>query len=473
MADILLAHCNHLFFDRKQARKMQPYPPLQTLIAAACLRRDGFDVALFDCTLDYSEDAFRRALEQHHPRMLVLCEDNFNFITKMCLTRNRELAFFMCQAAREAGVRVVVNSSDATDHIADYIQNGADFVIFGEVEGTLLEVAQHLVRSSPDEPPNALAGLAYRDPDTQGLRINPPRALMQDLDALPPPAWDLIDVEAYRDAWMRAHGYFSLNMVSSRGCPYRCNWCSKPIYGNNYHFRSPLQVAEEMRLLKNSVKPDHIWFADDIFALSVQWTLRFADAVETLDARIPFKMQSRCDLMTRSTVTALRRAGCAEVWMGAESGSQKVLDAMEKGMSVEQTYRACENLRANGIRIGLFLQFGYPGETWQDIQSTINMVREAQPDDIGVSVSYPLPGTTFFNLVEAQFGPKKNWEDSDDLAMMFQGAYRSEFYRALRDALHAQVAGAREHELSALWRQVEALEKTSATANPTPLWTCC
>jgi len=121
MADILLAHCNHLFFDRKQARKMQPYPPLQTLLAAACLRREGFEVALFDCTLEYTPEAFRHALDRHHPRMVVLCEDNFNFLTKMCLTRNRELAFSMCQAAKEARLPVVVNSSDATDHIADYL----------------------------------------------------------------------------------------------------------------------------------------------------------------------------------------------------------------------------------------------------------------------------------------------------------------------------------------------------------------
>ena len=141
-------------------------------------------------------------------------------------------------------------------------------------------------------------------------------------------------------------------------------------------------------------------------------------------------MQSRCDLMTRDTVDALRRAGCAEVWMGAESGSQKVLDAMEKSMRVEQTYAACANLRAHGIRIGLFLQFGYPGETWEDIQSTIRMVRQARPDDIGVSVAYPLPGTKFYDLVGAQLGVKKNWDDSDDLAMMFQGVYHSEFYRA-------------------------------------------
>src|SRR3984893_3032071 len=337
MADILLAHCNHLYFDRKQVRKMQPYPPLQTLLAAACLRREGFEVALYDCTLEHSEEAFRQALDRHRPRLVALCEDNFNFLTKMCLTRNRELAFSMCQAAKEAGLPVVVNSSDATDHVAEYLSQGADFVILGEVEIPLIEPARHLLGDS-GEPAGHIAGLAYRDPGTRSLRINPPRDLMRDLDALPLPAWDLIDAAAYRKAWIAAHGYFSLNMVSSRGCPYSCNWCSKPIYGDSYHFRSPRRVAEEMRLLKRTFAPDHIWFADDIFALPVHWTLEFAEAVAALDARIPFKMQSRCDLMTRPTVVGLLSAGCVEVWMGAESGSQKVLDAMEKVMRFEQTY---------------------------------------------------------------------------------------------------------------------------------------
>ena len=466
MADVLLSHSNHLFYDRKQVEKMQPYPPLQTLLAAACLRREGHEVALYDCTLRHSDEDFRRALEQHRPDLAVLCEDNFNFLTKMCLTRNRELAYSMIRAAKEAGVPVVVNSSDATDHAFEYLGHGADFVIAGEVEQTLVEVASGTGLE-------ACRGLIWRDPVSRSLRINPPRELMRDLDTLPLPAWDLIDASSYRDAWIAAHGYFSLNMVSSRGCPYHCNWCSKPIYGSSYHARSARRVAEEMRLLKDMFAPDHIWFADDIFALSGEWTAEFADAVESLDARIPFKMQSRCDLMTRAAVGALCRAGCAEVWMGAESGSQKVLDAMEKSMRVEQTYEACANLRAHGIRTGLFLQFGYPGENWEDIQSTIRMVRRARPDDIGVSVAYPLPRTKFYDLVKGQLGAKQNWEDSDDLAMMFQGAYQGDFYRALRDALHQEVAGANPGELISLWQRVEALEKISAAADPTPLWTCC
>ncbi len=473
MADILLAHCNHLYFDRKQVRKMQPYPPLQTLLCGLPARK-GYDVALFDCTLAYSEEAFREALERHRPRLVALCEDNFNFLTKMCLTRNRDLAYSMCRSAKERGLPVVVNSSDASDHVADYLRNGADFVILGEVEATLLEAAHHVccARRVSAAARDRGTGLS-RSQLTRTPRINPPRPPIEDLDSLPQPAWDLVDAEPYRRAWVVAHSYFSMNIVSSRGCPYRCNWCSKPIHGSAYHCRSPRSVAEEMRRLKLEFRPDHIWFADDIFALSAQWTQEFAKAVEAADAKIPFKMQSRCDLMTLGAVEALRDAGCVEVWMGAESGSQNVLNAMEKGLRVEETYAACGRLQANEIRAGLFLQFGYPGETWDDIQSTIQMVRRVRPDDIGVSVAYPLPGTKFYDLVGAQLGVKKNWDDSDDLAMMFQGSYRSEFYRALRDALHAEVSGSGGPALSELWRNVEALERTHAAPNPTPLWTSC
>ena len=268
-------------------------------------------------------------------------------------------------------------------------------------------------------------------------------------------------------------------MVSSRGCPYHCNWCAKPIYGQSYHFCSPERVAQEMLRMKAAFHPDHVWFADDIFALSAPWTQQFADTVGELGAQIPFKMQSRCDLMTRATVGALERAGCVEVWMGAESGSQRILDAMEKGVQVEQIYQARENLRRHGIRACFFLQFGYPGENWEDIRETIQMVRETAPDDIGVSVSYPLPGTKFHQRVAAQLEEKRNWSDSDDLAMMFRGSYTNHFYQALHDALHLEVEIRKENGASAqsrerlrdAWSCVEKLEKSSANPNPTALWT--
>ena len=478
MVDILLTHSNHLFADRKQVRKMQPYPPLQTLLAAACLRRDGFEVALFDSTFEDPTLGFAGALEKFRPRLVAVCEDNFNFLTKMCLTEQRDAAFSMFGTAKERGIPVVANGSDASDHAAQYLDAGADYVIVGEVEKTLVELARCLLgRDSTD--PRSIDGLSYRltaGEETQTA----PRVPMRDLDWLPLPAWDLVELNEYRRRWREAHGYFSLNVVSSRGCPYRCNWCSKPIYGDTYHYRSPRAVAEELRFLKSAHRPDHVWFADDIFALSGQWTREFADKVEELEACVPFRMQSRCDLMTRDTAAALRRAGCEEVWMGVESGSQKILNAMDKGVALDQVYQARENLRRHGIRACYFLQFGYAGETWDDIQATVRLVRETRPDDIGVSVSYPLPGTRFYQQVAADLGSKRNWSDSDDLAVMFRASYTTAFYRKLRDALHLEVEsingrvnGDAPQRVALLWREVGELEASCLNTNPTVLCTFC
>ena len=480
MADVLLTHSNHLYSDPKQVRKMEPYPPLQTLLAAACLRREGFEVALFDTTFTSPEEAFKEALDRHRPLVVAICEDNFNFLTKMCLANNRRTAFLLTQKAKESGIPVLVNGSDATDNARSYLEAGADAVIMGELEVTLLEVVRRLeggqMAGAEDVP-----GLAYLDPRTESFRQTARREPMEDLGWLPTPDWGLVDVESYRDAWCRAHGYFSLNLVSSRGCPYRCNWCAKPIYGDSYQFRSPQAVAEEMAYIKVAYSPDRIWFADDIFALSGRWTESFAREVQIRQAQIPFKIQSRCDLMTRDTVAALRSAGCAEAWMGVESGSQKVLDAMDKGIRVEQVYEARENLRGHGIRACFFLQFGYGGESWQDIQQTVKVIRDTQPDEIGVSVSYPLAGTKFYDTVAAQLDGKTNWSDSDDLAMMFPGTYKTEFYKALRDALHFEVDaingkvanGDGRRRLAELWQKVEELEGTCANPLATVPWTSC
>jgi radical SAM superfamily enzyme YgiQ (UPF0313 family) len=436
---VFVTHANHLYSDRKQVQKMQPYPPLQTLMGAAALRAGGVEVVFFDATFDCD---FTAALDRVRPDALAVCEDNFNFLTKMCLEPNRALALEMAHAARERGISALINSSDATDNPGVYLSGGFDVVIQGELEDALVEIC------------------AAGRPWPRGTFRNP--ALISDLDRLPLPTWDLIDLEPYRRAWKQAHGYFSMNLVSSRGCPYRCNWCAKPIYGSSYRYHSPDRVASEMERLKALCRPDQIWFADDIFGLSAKWTREFAACVERRGARIPFRIQSRCDLMTRDTVEALARAGCAEVWMGAESGSQRVLDAMEKGIRVAQIDQARENLRRHGIRACLFLQFGYLGEEWEDIESTVQMVRRVQPDDIGVSVSYPMPKTRFYNIVKEQVGPKANWADSGELAQMFRSQLPAEFYRALADALHLEVRHTGNNDdLGHAWEKVGSLRCAS------------
>jgi anaerobic magnesium-protoporphyrin IX monomethyl ester cyclase len=282
-----------------------------------------------------------------------------------------------------------------------------------------------------------VAGLALDGP--AGPRLTPPRAPERHPEVFGRPARDLVDMAAYRRVWLDAHGYFSTNLASTRGCPFHCNWCAKPIWGQRYAMRPPDAVADELAEVKRSLAPDHVWFADDIFGLRPDWTAAFGAAVAERGAQVPFQIQSRVDLMTEAAVQGLARAGCAEVWLGIESGSQAVLDAMEKGIQVADVPAVAARLRRHGLRVGFFLQLGYPGETWSDILATARLVRAERPDAIGVSVSYPLPGTAFYRRVAHELDGKRHWRDSQDLAMLFTGTYTTPFYRSLRDVLHAEL----------------------------------
>lgn len=475
MTDILLTHSYHLYYDRKQVQKMRPYPPLGTLYAAAVLRQAGFSVAVFDTMLNDPEAGFPEALKRHRPKIVVVYEDNFNFLSKMCLSRMRQVAFDILEASRKSGAVVLANGSDASDHAEDYLKAGFAGVLLGEAEWTLLEVVG-AIKNGAAQHLSSIHGLAYLNSHGEIVRTAQ-RALMRDLDQLPFPARDLIDLTPYKQAWQTTGGYFSLNMVSSRGCPYRCNWCAKPIYGDSFTLRSARQVAQEMQTLKHDLGAQHIWFADDIFGLRQRWVLDFAADVEKLDAALPFKMQSRVDLMNANTADALKRAGCSEVWMGVESGSQAILDAMDKGTRVGQVISARDHLRRHGIKACYFLQFGYLGEDWESIKSTVELVRATRPDDVGVSVSYPLPGTKFYERVHDQLGAKTNWNDSGDVSMMFRGAYNDKFYRALHDYLHAEVNSwnstpdtvAPTDAPSAMWRRIVQMEPNCRNAEATLL----
>ena len=473
--DVLLTHSYHLYFDRKQAERQQPYPPLGTLYAAALLRDAGFSVAVFDTMIDDPDTRFPRALAQHRPTVVVLCEDSFNFLSKMCLTRMREVSFKMQKQAQALGIATLVHGSDSSDNVRAYLDHGFDAVLLGECEETLLELLQAMLRKGQRDEWN-LPGLAYLSRSSRQIVFTKQRAHRADLDQLPFPARELVDIDRYSAIWHNHHGRSSTNLVASRGCPFRCNWCAKPIYGSKYLVRDADSVAEEMQILKHHYGVEHLWFADDIFALNRRWVREFSAAVTRRDAAIPFKIQSRADLMITDTVSALKRAGCEEVWMGAESGSQTILNAMDKGLTVASIHRARARLADAGIRAAFFLQFGYPGETFSEIEDTIALVRTCRPDDIGVSVSYPLPGTVFYERVRQQLGEKRNWIDSQDLSVIFQAAYTDEFYRSLRNALHLEVAlyhrpatPDENRRLAEMWDDVYRLERRCRNSQPTHL----
>lgn len=420
-------------FDPKQWSIGQPYAPLGTLYAASFMRQHGYSVSLFDTMFSQHPEEVIPKLENIKPDIFVICDDGFNYLTKMCLTNMRDAAFAMIRLAKKRGCTVIVSSSDATDRFEMYLDAGADFIILGEAEITLLRLA-HAIQNSEIKV-ESIEGLAFRRDGN--LIKTPKRNVIKDLDTLPFPAWDIIDMEPYRRMWLKHAGYFSMNMGTTRGCPFKCNWCAKPIYGNRYNSRSPENVVDELKMLKTKYNFDHIWFCDDIFGLKPGWVKEFADVCQKEKLIFRFKMQGRVDLLLKeNNIRDLARAGCDNIWMGAESGSQKILDAMDKGTTVQQIFEATRLLKKHYIKPSFFIQFGYPGETRKDIEKTIEMINKLLPYEIGISISYPLPGTVFYEKVRSQLKEKTNWTDSNEMALMFHNNYQPAFYKKLHSYVH-------------------------------------
>jgi anaerobic magnesium-protoporphyrin IX monomethyl ester cyclase len=434
MNNILFSHSYFLRFDPKQWALGQPYAPLGTLYAAALMRENGYKVSLFDTMFVADPAEVKPVLQETAPDFFVIYDDGFNYLTKMCLTNMREAAFSMCKMAKAKGCTVIFSSSDSTDRYEEYLKEGADFVIIGEAEQTLLELTNNI--KAGEQNVAFIPGLAFIGENNKVVKTQP-RPVLKDLDSLPLPAWDLVDMEPYRDSWLKKAGYFSINMGTTRGCPFKCNWCAKPIYGNRYNSRSPQNVIAELKMLKERYPIDHIWFCDDIFGLKPGWVLEFSQLIQKENLCTRFKIQSRADLLVdEELVNALAASGCENVWVGAESGSQKILDAMDKGITVDQIRKSTKAMKKAGIKPSFFIQFGYPGEEKTDIAQTIKMINELLPFEIGISVSYPLPGTVFYDRVKADLKKKTNWTDSDEMALMFTNTFPATYYKQLHKYVH-------------------------------------
>ncbi|WP_237274893.1 B12-binding domain-containing radical SAM protein [Tenacibaculum ovolyticum] len=433
MLNIAFSHSYFYPFDEKQWNNKTPFPPLGTMYAASFLREKGYAVSLFDTCLLKNIDPLHSFLEVNKPDVFVIYDDGFNYLTKMCLTNMREAAFEMILKAKSNNCKIVVCSSDATDHYEKYLNAGADFIIQGEGEVTLKELVDKFQNK---EDATVIDGVVYVN-DQGKIIKNPKRAVYKELDSFPMPAWDLINVNDYKNIWEEGGKEFSLNMVTTRGCPFKCNWCAKPIYGNRYNSHSPEYIVAHISYLQKNFGVKKFWMCDDIFGLKPQWVQEFNTLLKQENLTINYYIQSRADLLLKeANIEALAESGLSEVWIGAESGSQKILDAMDKGTTIAQIEKATRLLKEKNIKVAFFIQFGYLNETKEDIDLTIKMIQNLLPDNIGVSVSYPLPETAFYEKVKDDLKLKANWTDSDDLAMMFQGSFNSKFYKKLQRYVH-------------------------------------
>ena len=454
MSDLLLTHGYFLYEDPKELQILKPYVPLGLLYICAHLRAKGFDVEVFDTTFS-SMEGLKKHLQTEHPTVLGIYAN--------LMTRKKVVEIL--QTARLAGWKTVVGGPEPGAYIREYLEAGADVVVLGEGEMTMEELLPALQAKSDSSLGN-IAGIAFLD-EAGRLHQTAPRAQISDIDALPWPARDVVDIQRYVETWRGAHGKGSLSFITARGCPYHCRWCSHQVFGKTHRRRKPAGVADEVEWLLETYHPDMVWIADDVFTIHHGWLRAYAAEMKRRGLHIPFECITRADRLNVEAADLLAELGCFRLWIGSESGSQKILDAMERGVTVGQVQSAVSLCKSRGIQTGMFLMWGYEGEELEDIEATIEHVKRTDPDIFFTTVAYPIKGTPYYERSANSLVQLKPWGQSSDRELQLRGRRSSEFYgfadRLLQNEVQLarlQRTSANEEEQQGLRQQVSALRES-------------
>lgn len=430
--DILLTHAYYLYEDPAERRVMKPYPPLGLLYIAAHLRSLGFTVDLVDSTF------MRRA--EHHA---AIRESRAPVIGMYVNLMTRSNALGAIGEAKKVGKTVVLGGPEPVNYAEQYLDRGADVIVSGEGELTLAELIP-ILRTPARVGLERVAGTIYRDADGK-TRETVPRVQIKSLDNRPYPARESIDMSQYMDIWRTHHGASSVSLITARGCPYTCRWCSHSVYGFTFRHRSPSDVADELEHIREVYNPDQVWYADDVFTISRHWLRKFADELSLRKLHFPFETISREDRLDEETVKTLAEMGCYRLWVGAESGSQRILDAMDRRTDARRMRDIIALLRDHGIRAGTFIMLGYLGETWADINATATYLKAALPDDVLTTLAYPIKGTPYYDDVEEQLVAPADWEKGSDRDITITGRGSRRFYQHAQRWIQSELELARAH----------------------------
>ncbi|MBC7875620.1 MAG: B12-binding domain-containing radical SAM protein [Anaerolineales bacterium] len=413
--DILLAHGYYLSEDPAERKVMKPYPTLGLLYLSAYLKRAGFNVGMFDSTFD-TLDSFISLTEQQKPAVIGLyC----NMMTKFNILK-------MIAASKHIGAIVVLGGPEPANYAEEYLTRGADVIVLGEGESTLEELLPSLARHKLDKL-DVIAGIVFQRDDGALVRTLP-RAQIADLDSLPDPDREAIDLQMYMDTWKQHHGMSSISLITARGCPYHCEWCSHAVYGHTHRRRSVNRVVDEVEFLLGRYQPDQLWYADDVFTIKHSWFFEYAAELKRRNIRIPFECISRADRLNEQVIQTLADIGCSRLWIGSESGSQTVLDNMRREVKVEQVQAMTHMLRKYGIQTGMFIMLGYEGEEVADIEATADHLKKAAPDVFLTTLAYPIKGTPYYQKVENRILARSSWDERSDRQLSVVGRRSRRYY---------------------------------------------
>lgn len=413
--DILLTHGYFIAEDEHEKRIMKPYPPLGILALSAYLKTRGYDVAVYDTTFSTKEKFFAY-LNQTRPRIVGIYT---NMMTKFNVLE-------MMRACKQIGAHVILGGPEPPYYAKEYVEHGADVIVVGEGELTLDELIPALTKHGAHNLQH-IAGIHYRD-ENGVITQTMPRPYIKDLDTLPYPDRAAIDAQKYVDTWRQYHGRGSLSLISVRGCPFHCTWCSHSVYGETYRRRSPELFANETQQIIETYKPDQLWYADDVFTIHHGWLFNYAAELKKRGIKIPFECISRADRMNEQVFDTLKEMGCYRLWIGSESGSQKILDAMRREVNVERVQWATHELQKRGIEVGMFIMLGFEGEDERDIQNTAEHLKISNPDIFLTTVAYPIKGTGYYKAVEKKIIARADWQYRTDRDLTVAGRHSKRYY---------------------------------------------
>lgn len=417
--EVLLTHAYYLQRDLHEQAIMKPYPPLGLLYISAWLEKFNIFHEVYDSTFHLPADQYQ-FIRQHKPKIIGIYT---NLVNKIEVIR---LITFIRQSDVLANTFIVLGGPDVTYNVENYLSHGADVLVIGEGEQTFVEVVLAW-QNNPQANFTGIAGIAFRN--QEGLiEKTPPRPKLKDLDQLPWPNRKKINLSSYLDLWKKHQGKHSVTISTQRGCPYTCRWCSVAVYGQSYRRRSPAQVVQEMLHLKEVYQPDQVWFVDDVFTISHRWLEDFNHEVQKQSAMIPYECITRADRLNEQVLRLLKTSGCFRVWIGAESGSQTILDAMDRRVQATDVQNMIRTAKNIGLETGTFIMLGYPGETEQDIHLTRDHLLLAQPDLFTITITYPIKGTPLYQQTEGMHQKNLDWTTTTDRDIDFKRTYRRAYY---------------------------------------------
>ncbi|MGB5531203.1 MAG: radical SAM protein [Ignavibacteriaceae bacterium] len=416
---VLLTHGYFLNEDLAEQKIMKPYPPLGILYISAFLKQRGVENKIFDTTFS-SKNKLKKYLVEEKPAYIAIY---VNLMTKLNVL---EIIRHIKSTDELKNTKIILGGSEVRYNATDLLEHGADFVVIGEGEETTFELLNKLENENGYDLKN-IRGIGFKDEDGK-IILTEDRALISNIDTLPIPNRSGIDISKYQEAWKMHHKLDAISVSTMRGCPYTCRWCSRAVYGLTYRRRSPIKVVEELSLIKEEYNPDSIWFVDDVFTISHKWLSGFSEELKKNNLKIKYECITRADRMNEDVIRTMKESGCFRVWIGAESGSQRVIDAMDRRVKVEQVREMIPLAKKLGIETGTFIMLGYPGETEKDIEETIVHLKKSNPDHFTITVAYPIKGTEFFEEIEANQVNAFSWENQTERDRDFTRTYPRKYY---------------------------------------------